>query len=58
MMRVAAEVTMDAGQWVILGLCVILGLWYVVGYISNGRKVRRISQTAEIATMEELLATL
>lgn len=47
--KVAAEVTMNAGQWVIIGLCVILGLWFVAGYISNGLKVRRISRAAEAA---------
>jgi hypothetical protein len=40
---------MDAGQWVIIGLCVILGLWFVAGHLSNGRKVRKVSRAAEAA---------
>jgi hypothetical protein len=40
---------MNAGQWVISGLCVILGLWFVVGYLTNARKVRTISRAVEPA---------
>jgi len=43
---------MDAGQWAIIGLCVILGFWFVVGTVLNGRKVRRISRAAGAALMK------
>lgn len=49
MEKISAEVTMNAGQWVVIGLCVVLGLWFVVGYISNGRRIRRISRAVEPA---------
>ncbi len=40
---------MNAGQWVVIGLCVVLGLWFAVGSISNGRRIRMISRALEPA---------
>jgi len=40
---------MDAGQWVIVGLCVVLGFWFLVGYLFNRQKVRTISGAVEAA---------
>jgi hypothetical protein len=40
---------MDAGQWLIIGVCIVLGLWFVAGTITNVRKVRTISKALQTA---------
>jgi len=40
---------MDAGQWIIIGVCAALGLWFVAGSIANSRKVRTISKALQPA---------
>ena len=40
---------MDAGQWLIIGVCIVLGLWFVAGSITNVRKVRTISKALQTA---------
>ncbi len=35
---------MDLGQWVIIGICIILALWYVIGAIINYKRADIISK--------------
>lgn len=35
---------MDLGQWLIIGLCIILVVWYVIGAIINYRRAETVSR--------------
>ena len=37
------EVRMNAGQWIVIILCILTGLWYVTGFYYNRRKSKTVA---------------
>ena len=44
---------MNLGQGIVIGLCVILALWFAVGYIYNWRKTNTLSQALKTALEQQ-----